>query len=78
MFISIFHPNANGQAKSSNKMILKGIKKKLDGTKGLWVELLNEILWSYYIIPYSTAKDTTFTMVHGVDAILPIVIHMPS
>lgn len=30
------HPQKNGQAESTNKVILNRIKKKLDDTKGLW------------------------------------------
>lgn len=31
-------PIGNEQEKSVNKVILKGIKKNLDGSKGFWVE----------------------------------------
>ena len=41
----------NGQAKYVNKILLKGLKKKLDDVKCLWAELLHEILWSYYTTP---------------------------
>lgn len=33
MFLSIVHPQANRQADSTNKVFLKGLKKKLDGAK---------------------------------------------
>lgn len=46
-FILVVHPQANGKAKSANKIILGGIKKKLDEAKGLWTAQLNELLWSY-------------------------------
>lgn len=35
-FVSVVHSQANGQAESANKVILNGIKKKLDDAKGLW------------------------------------------
>ncbi|XP_057443821.1 uncharacterized protein LOC130735973 [Lotus japonicus] len=34
-FASVEHPQTNGQAESANKVILKGLKKKLDEAKGL-------------------------------------------
>jgi len=34
-FVSVIHPQANGQAESANKVILNDIKKKLEATKGL-------------------------------------------
>ena len=32
------YPQSNGQAKAVNKTILKGLKRRLDGVKGRWVE----------------------------------------
>lgn len=43
-FFSVVHPPKNGQAELANKVILKGIKKKLDDAKGLWIEQLHEVL----------------------------------
>lgn len=42
-FVSVIHPQANGQAESANKMIVNGIKKKLEEAKGLWAEQLYEV-----------------------------------
>jgi hypothetical protein len=42
-FVSVIHPQANGQAESANKVILSGIKKKLEAAKGLWAEQLHEV-----------------------------------
>lgn len=38
----------------------KGINKKLDKAKGLWVEPLHEVLWSYHATPNSTTGETIF------------------
>lgn len=71
-FVTIIHPHANGQAKLANKIILKGINKKLDDAKGLWAELLHEILWLYHNIPHLNTKKTPFTMVYRADAMLHV------
>jgi hypothetical protein len=42
-FVSVIHPQANGLAEPSNKVILNGIKKKLEPAKGLWAEQLHEV-----------------------------------
>lgn len=43
-FISMEHPQANGQAEAANKIILSGMKRKIDAAKGLWADYLHEIL----------------------------------
>ena len=38
------HPQANGQAESSNKIIINNLKKKLGSKKGKWAEELPYVL----------------------------------
>ena len=38
------YPQGNGQAKVVNKVILSGLKKRLDDAKGKWVEELPHVL----------------------------------
>lgn len=68
----------NGKTKSTNKVILKGINKKLDMAKVLWAKKLHEMLFSYQTIHHLTTKETSFTQVYGEDVMLPIKIHIPS
>lgn len=77
-FISVVYLQSNSQVESGNKVILKGLKKKLNGAKGMRTNLLHEILWSYYTTPYSTTKETSFSMVHMADAMLHMEIETPS
>ena len=37
----------NGQAEDVNKVIVNGLKKRLDDAKGKWVEELPHVLWTY-------------------------------
>ncbi|XP_075086111.1 uncharacterized protein LOC142168846 [Nicotiana tabacum] len=46
-----YHPDGNGQAKSSNKSILNIMKKKLEEAKELWPEILPEVLWAQKTTP---------------------------
>ena len=39
----MLRPQTNGQVESANKIILAGIKKKIEGAKGTWNEELPEI-----------------------------------
>lgn len=43
-FVSVVHPQANGQAEIANKVTLNGLKKKFDDVNGLWEELIHDIL----------------------------------
>ena len=38
------YPQMNGQAETINKVIVSGLKKRLDDAKGKWVEELSHIL----------------------------------
>ncbi|KAL0332964.1 UNVERIFIED_CONTAM: hypothetical protein Scaly_2197900 [Sesamum calycinum] len=41
------NPQANGQMKVSNRVLLQHLKTKLNGAKGSWVEELPGVLWAY-------------------------------
>jgi len=52
-FVSVIHPQANGQAKVANKVILNDIKKKLEAAKGVWAEQLYEVSAIIYYLKHS-------------------------
>ncbi|XP_028075182.1 uncharacterized protein K02A2.6-like [Camellia sinensis] len=41
------YPHANGQAEASNKVVLDGLKNRLEKAKGKWAEELPHDLWAY-------------------------------
>ena len=45
------YPQGNGQAETVNKVIVNGLKKRLDEAKGKWVEELPHVLWTYRTTP---------------------------
>nr|XP_009764173.1 PREDICTED: uncharacterized protein LOC104215932 [Nicotiana sylvestris] len=67
-----YHLTGNGQAKSSNKSMLNIMKKKLENIKGLWPELLPEVLWSYCTTPKTSTGETPYTLVYGTDAVIAL------
>ncbi|XP_072076598.1 uncharacterized protein [Arachis hypogaea] len=71
-FSSVEHPQTNGLAEAANKIILQGLKKKLDDSKGEWAKLIPEVLWSYNTTEQSATKETPFRLVYGSDAMIPI------
>ena len=44
------HPQANGQVKVTNRSLLKIIKTRLEGVKGIWSDELPSVLWAYCTI----------------------------
>nr|XP_025684548.1 uncharacterized protein LOC112785303 [Arachis hypogaea] len=77
-FSSVEHPQTNGLAEAANKVILHALKKKLDDAKGLWAELIPEIIWGYNTTIHSTTKETPFRLVYGSDAMIPVEISQSS
>ncbi|MCI68061.1 gag-pol polyprotein, partial [Trifolium medium] len=37
----------NGQVEAANRVILRGLKRRLDEAKGNWAEELHHVLWAY-------------------------------
>ena len=66
------YPQGNGQAEAINKVIVNGIKKMLDDTKGKWVEELPHILWTYRTTPCRSTEETPFSMTYGAEAVIPL------
>ncbi|KAL5572617.1 hypothetical protein UlMin_022214 [Ulmus minor] len=47
VFSSPAHPKSNGQVEAVNKTIKQTLKKKLEKSKGAWVDELPLVLWAY-------------------------------
>jgi hypothetical protein len=77
-FSSVEHPQTNGQAEAANKVILNGLKKRLENAKGAWVDNLYKVLWSYRTTPQTTIGETPFRLLYGTDAVFPLQIGEPS
>ncbi|XP_048619844.1 uncharacterized protein LOC125590348 [Brassica napus] len=65
------NPQSNGQAESTNKIIIDGLKKRLDLKKGCWADELDGVLWSHRTTPREATKATPFSMAYGVEAMAP-------
>ncbi|XP_059070734.1 uncharacterized protein LOC131077143 [Cryptomeria japonica] len=67
-----YNPQANGQAKSSNKNILKIIKKILGHNKRAWDSKLNLALWANRITVKKSMGKSPFELVYGKQATFPL------
>ena len=54
-----------GQAESSNKILIKLIKKKIEENPRRWHEVLSEALWAHRISRHGATKVTPFELVYG-------------
>uniref|UniRef100_A0A2N9J1F3 Uncharacterized protein n=1 Tax=Fagus sylvatica TaxID=28930 RepID=A0A2N9J1F3_FAGSY len=63
------HPQANGQVEVTNRSLLKLIKTRLEGAKGLWPEELPSILWAYRTTVRIPTGETPFRMTFGSEAV---------
>nr|XP_025676365.1 uncharacterized protein K02A2.6-like [Arachis hypogaea] len=77
-FTSVEHPQSNGQVETGNKVILKGLKKRLKGKKGSWADVLASVLWFYRTSSQSSTGETPFRLTYGVNAVIPVEIGEPS
>uniref|UniRef100_A0A2N9GJR4 RNase H type-1 domain-containing protein n=1 Tax=Fagus sylvatica TaxID=28930 RepID=A0A2N9GJR4_FAGSY len=75
-FSSPGYPQSNGQAEVSNKIILNGIKRKLEAVKGKWVEELPSVLWTHRTIIRKSTGKTPFALAFGVEAVIPLEVGM--
>ena len=66
------YPQRNGQAEAVNKVIVSGLKKRLDDAKGRLVEELPYVLWAYRTTSCRSTGETPFSMSYGVEAVILI------
>ena len=62
----------NGQAEAVNKIIVSGLKKRLDNAKGKWVEELLHVLWTYRTMPHRSIGETPFSMTYRAKVVIPL------
>jgi hypothetical protein len=73
---SPYYAQANGQAESSNKTLIKLIKKKIEESPRHWHEVLSEALWVHRTARHGVIKVTPFELVYGQEAVLPVEINL--
>jgi len=63
---------------SANRVLLRGLKRRLEKTKGAWAEEVPRILWAYDTTPQTSTMEMSFSLVYGSDAMIPVEIHESS
>jgi hypothetical protein len=67
-----YYLQANGQAESSNKVIKTILTKMVNANCRDWNTKLYTALWTYRTAYKVTTKHTPFSLVFGMEALLPL------
>jgi hypothetical protein len=71
-----YYTQANDQAESSNKSLIKLIKKKIEQNLKRWHKVLSEVLWAHRNFKHSVTKVTPFELVYRQEVILPVKVNL--
>nr|XP_023922825.1 uncharacterized protein LOC112034250 [Quercus suber] len=77
-YLTPAYPQGNGQDEAVNKVIVNGLKKRLDETKGRWVEELPHVLWTYRTTLCRSNGETPFSMTFGSKTVIPLELGFPT
>ena len=75
---SVYHPQCNGQAESTNKILVKALKKIVGANKTGWDRKLDSVLWAFRTSFKVTTRMTPFRMTYGLEAVVPMEFMIPS
>ncbi|XP_070048163.1 uncharacterized protein [Nicotiana tomentosiformis] len=75
---SPYHLSANGQAESTNKVIIQNLKKRLEAAKGKWPEELPGVLWAYRTMAKSSTGETLLSLVYSDEALILVEVSEPT
>uniref|UniRef100_A0A2N9ERU6 Uncharacterized protein n=1 Tax=Fagus sylvatica TaxID=28930 RepID=A0A2N9ERU6_FAGSY len=77
-YSSLGHPQANRQVEVTNRFLLKMIKTRHEGAKGLWSEELPNVLWAYRTTTRTPTGESPFRLTFGTEAVIPVEIGLTS
>uniref|UniRef100_A0A2N9HPS3 RNase H type-1 domain-containing protein n=1 Tax=Fagus sylvatica TaxID=28930 RepID=A0A2N9HPS3_FAGSY len=71
-------PSQTVKLKFRIKVILDGIKKRLEEAKGRWVEELPSVMWTHRTTKRRSTGETPFALAYGVEAVIPLEVGLPT
>jgi hypothetical protein len=75
---SPYYVQVNGQVETSNKMLIKIIKKRMKDNPRRWHEKLSEALWAHRTSRHGAMKVTPFELIYSQEPVLPMEIGLQS
>ena len=67
-----YYPQGNGLAKSSNKSLIRIIKKLLEDNKKNWDSRLKYALWADRVTTKKSTGNSPFKLVYGTEVVFPL------
>lgn len=77
-FSSLVYLQANGQVKSTNKVIKHHLKTQLSGHKRAWADQLPGVIWVYKTTPHNATTEMSYFLAFRIEAVIPIKVGLPS
>ncbi|XP_074373990.1 uncharacterized protein LOC141714369 [Apium graveolens] len=71
-FTSVAHPHVNGKAEVTNRIILDGLKKRVERSTNTWADELLPILWAYRTTCKVTTEAYPFMLAYGTEVVVPL------
>ncbi|XP_019159991.1 PREDICTED: uncharacterized protein LOC109156594 [Ipomoea nil] len=75
---SAYYAAANGLAEAFNKTLCNLLKKVVSKSKRDWHDRMEEALWAYRTTYRTPTQSTPYSLVYGVEAVLPLERQIPS
>ncbi|XP_059068317.1 uncharacterized protein LOC131858866 [Cryptomeria japonica] len=75
---SNYYPQGNGLAMSTNKNLIKIIKRKIEDNQRAWHTKLKSTLWANRITPKRSTGNSPNMLVYGKEARFPISLELPA
>ena len=70
------YSQSNDQAEATNKAIVNGLKRRLEGVKGRWAEELPSVLWAYRTTLRRSTGETPFSLTYEAEAVIPAEVNL--
>ncbi|KAL0439562.1 UNVERIFIED_CONTAM: hypothetical protein Slati_2439200 [Sesamum latifolium] len=77
-FTTVAHQQSNVQVEVTNRILVQGIKRRLDRVGGNWAEKLTSVLWAYRTTPRGSTGESPFSLVYGIEVTIPAELGTPS
>ena len=74
----MYNAPANGLAEAFNKTLCNFLKKVVERSKRDWHEKIGEALWAYRTTYRTPTQATLYSLVDGVEVVLPLERQIPS